>query len=787
MAFNIADLLDPTASVTESGKANAKLIPYENGDVRIVWIGEERERFNAYVKHLIEQAKEFYKPLYRKRARNKAAYETVGGKKEAIQLTLVRAFIGQQHAWLMNRLFSKAPMLSGRALGDEQTEIIIPPVMDQQTGEPKEEARIETITSVDAADGMADLVNYKWRYRLGMRAVFDAVLLEALQDGTFPAIARIVVTNGQPRRVKDNTLAQGKNAKGEDAQIVYHPEQRTIDSGERVQIKHIPGERFGKAPGPASIDESEWCWIEDEHPLSEIRRRLLAGLYDFGLGAKDQRSAEDQALFEQLAEMVLTGKARDPEPGDSKTASRPLREAHGENETLALDPRGKVGYHEFYCRWPILTEEEAAKPDPQIVMTEVVTDFCYDYGEQFCAWELPSWTGTRDIVDLFMRPRPGSYSGNSTGEDVAPYQRYMSQLFHLQIQTLVLQNQSAIFIQENSAAWTELERTARRVRPGFAYKITKPDDVQVLPLGKGVANLHEVITFLKELAQELALVTQWDTATAPLTRVTSGAFQQQQALAKMQPEYVYENVCDFVQRLALKYVQRLIQYGPSQHLPAFAQKTKAVIGNMLHLPRKMVTDADFALEVVATSDDETKANALAQASQVLDTMQKANAALVEGLAAITAPNMTPPQQRMGAKIIARSEEALGQVLKLIREDYANYIVTENDIEAMITSLHEMAQNLTPEGAEGGMVTAPQPADPNAPPPPAPPGPQAPPEPAVTVKYNVSLKGDLPPDQETAAAHVAGITAATGHAEPPPPAAPQGAAGVEPPPPKPPGT
>lgn len=777
------DIVDPTASVTEKGEPNARLVP-DGSYTRVEFTPEERKRFNEYVRLILEEGRRWYKPLLRKHAAALAAYEGLGSKKQAIQLSISRAMLNQAHAWLMNRCFSKLPqILTGQALGDHMFEVIIPPRENPQTGEIIEEAQIATVTATDEADGAADMLNYRWVHRIGIRALFDAWIKSGLQSGVLPALLKFNVNDDNLRLVTDNALKPLSKEDGSPAlndqgnvMIVRDQEARTVEGTEFTSWRHIPGERFMIEPGATSIDAAGWCSFEDEIKKRDLRRKVMSGQYTFGFPAKERRAKDEEQEFQSVAQMALsTARSQPAAESESRVGSKPTREAHGESSE-AFQPAATDSYFEFYTRWPILTADEvkaakAEKRKPKIVEMEIVVDYHLGIASMLGnPLKLPWWSGKRMVVDLFFQPRPGSYSGNSPGEDVAPYQRYLSQLFQLWIQSLIVQNQSACFLGTDAPAWSEIEKTGGRLKAGFVYRVNNAAEVQVIPLGKGAQGLQEAMNLLRQLANELGVYTQWDTGTGSLTRVTSGAFGQQQTLVKMQPEYMYENFCAAVSRLALMDLQGLIQFGPTQKIPPFAQKTRTVVENLFHLPRKMVTDAEITFSVAATADDETKQAALATAVQVLDTITKENQQVIEALGKVMQPGMIPQIQELAIRVIGRSEEALGQVLKHIREDYGHYIITEDIIRKMIAELHQMQAQISGGAGPGApeMAVAQQQAAQQPPPPPPPPAPEppSPPEPAKPpeIKYNIQLKADMPPTDEAGAAIIAGLRNA--HAQQP---------------------
>lgn len=687
---------DPTASLVEQSEANARIIPDEGGmHERVVFLGGERERIEQFLDLSIAKAKLDHSAAYTKRDTNKRAYEALSDKGENITLPWCRQMTNQQHAWLVNMAFSKDPLISCQAIGDSTYEIVI---------EGPEGYEKKTVTAADEATAIEALLNYKWKYRLPMRKVLSDWAMEGLQDGSFPAITKLIhdeykVTlkdRKAPYEATDtHTKTKRRNDKGQTIQIVNDPEARTIVKGESIQIINVPGEKLLKPISALDLQRSPWIAMETEESVSETRQKISLGKqrggYDFC------RPDEDPATEEEI-DFALHG-TENPEELPSRRASRAGKEV---SRLTEADPTAVNVVYETYFRWPILTESET----PEIVWTELVGYYHAKAKMLLGCWKLGTWNGERPFIDWFARQRPNAYSGTCPVEDVAPFQRYASNLFHLQVQNMVMRNVSVFFVRKGSASATFLK--GRKLKPGMVVEFDEPGDVESKPLGTPIESIANEITFLKSGAQEMSLVTQYDNATADLSRVTAGAFAQQQDLAKMQPELVYESFAAAISKLALMYVQWVIQYAPEQKLPTFDVKTDAIINGVLYLPRQMVTDAEFAFTVKATPRDETKEAEFQRDLQLAGQIQNANNALLGTLGAIMKPGIPPPFIDIGMRAIARGELALEAQLQNTRHDVSKYVIPQEVITNGILQLQQWQQQMMQQqammGGNGGQVS-----------------------------------------------------------------------------------
>jgi hypothetical protein len=674
-------LNDPTASLAESGEVNAVLAPDENGYyVRVIPTPEERERIKMYHQLMIAKMKEDYAPIFAKREQNKKAYEGLPEKGEAITIPVTRAMTNQQHAWLVNQVFSKDPIITCKPLGDVKFNITVSSAAGYQDKE---------LSGQDYARPIEQLIDHKWRTRLPMRKVIRDWAMEALQDGSTPALVKIIHEENSYRvggrkepfvKMDPATGQPYEDAKGQKVQIINSPEFRTIVSDETVQIVNVPGEDFMMPLGELDIQRSPIVTFRTEPTTSELRRQISTGKYNFMLPDEEEPTAE------QIEKVILGSKDTTDDP-----AKKPKRAAQQVDKRKEVNPLAAHVVYESYFRWPLLTE-----PGGDIEWMECVGEYHEGSGEMLCLYLLHTWNGKRPFKDWFMRQRPNSYSGTCTVEDVAPFQRYISQLFHLQVQNMVMRNVSVFFARKNSPSAQYLK--GRKLRPGMVIEFDEKDEVESKPLGTPIDSVSQEIAFLKGSAQEMALVTQYDNATADLGRVTAGAFQQQQDLAKQQPELVYQTFADAISSLALMYLQALIQYAPEQKLPNFGEESNAVIDNVLHFPRQMVMD-EFSLSVTATARDDTKAAEFQRDLQLTQQVSQANMQFMNIMGTIGKPGTPPQFIEMGIAMLQREEKMLENLFATTRYDASTFALKPETIRNAIMSLMQMQQQMQQMGAE----------------------------------------------------------------------------------------
>lgn len=697
-----ADQLDPSESLVESLTPNAMLVPDEFGlHQKIVWLGDERSRVEEHLSKQLTGTIDAYTQIWEKRAQNQAAYEGLSEKGEAITLPWSRSQVNQQHAWLMERVFSANPVISVRPLGDNKFQVV---VTERDEAGNILNAEPVSVSASDVADTMQRLIDYKWTVRLPMRKVLSDWAMEALTDGTVPAVVKLV-HDEQRRRIVQRAKPSVKmkdgqpvlNDSGRQILVVNAPEFSTIVDGESVHIVTVPGEDFMVPIGHIDHQRAPWCAMKTEPDVATARIKINSGAWDFCHPPGEEPSEEEIDSVLNAAEDL----SERPSKRSKKTTARVDRRR-------TTDPSATMEVYETFFRWPILQE---SAPDV-IEWVECVGDYHLKAKKLLNCTILDTWNGKRPFLDFFMRQRPNAYSGTCTVEDVAPFQRYASNLFHLQVQNMVMRNISVIMVRKGTSAATFLSKKSN-IRPGMVLQLDEMEDFKLSPLGTPIESIANEIVFLKNGAVEMGLSTQYDTATADLSRVTAGAFAQQQDLSKMQPKQVYSVFAERIAALALMYVQFLIQYAPEQVIPSFDPETDAIVDEILRLPRQMVTD-QFQFVLTATANDQTPEAQLQEDLVLGQQVMGANNFAMSVLGQIMLPKTPPEFSALGIFMINRSELMLASMFKNARRhDVNRFAMTDEMIRRAMMSLQMRAMQAAAAAQQPGGMNAGAGAIPNA--------------------------------------------------------------------------
>src|SRR6185503_16145333 len=349
--------LDPTASLVDSGKPNARIVADKyNLHQKIVFIDDEKSRVQTYLSRQIKKCSDDRENALTKRSKNIEAYEGIAGKGETITLPFSRQQANQQHAWLMDRVFSAEPTVSVLPLGDGVFHITTP---NPDTGIVED----VTVTYSEEADAIESLLHFKWSHRLPIRKVLSDWAMEGLQDGTFPAVLKIIhdeqrirIANRMlPFLSADETGTVKETPNGQPIQIINAPEYRTIVDGESVQIINVPGDDFLVPFGHTDIQKSPWIGMRMEPDTSTVRMKISSGEWDFCTDP-DEVDGDGKSVgpSDEDIERVLYS-AEDTTTDSTKRKKRVTERVDKRRE---LDPAKTHPVVEVNFRWPILTEDD---------------------------------------------------------------------------------------------------------------------------------------------------------------------------------------------------------------------------------------------------------------------------------------------------------------------------------------------------------------------------------------------------------------------------------------------
>jgi hypothetical protein len=406
---------------------------------------------------------------------------------------------------------------------------------------------------------------------------------------------------------------------------------------------------------------------------------------------------------------------------------------------VANDPQKRHDVREVWFFYPIKrTVETQAPPDPlavdelgqplppKTIQTDTIEirSLCGTLHVRSKTWlnlyVNPYWHGKRPYIPFFMRKRPHRFSGASSVGDIAPLQKLVSQIFHLQIQNGVQQNVKLFLIRNNTITWRWFEKRAGRVAPGDRVPFDDPTDVAPVQLGSPVQSMASEITFLSGEADRLAV--ERDYTDIP-GRTPAATMAQFESMAKMQPQAILRGIRRRISDAVVMYLQTVAQFHQYQTIPFLDPQTNSTVKKLIGFPRETIEN-HFAFDVTATGDDDTPQAKIEKTTLLLQQTDMANESTLKLMMIALDPMQPPPSRAFAKTLLVRREQLYGDLVQAQRPDWAKFAITEQMVVDMMMQADQIAQQqaLAQAGADNGQnVPPPGPGGALSGAPPGPPG------------------------------------------------------------------
>ena len=656
---------DLTSDEIHEDGLTGQLVNDENGYLKALFVKivEVNQTFAA----LIEKTLEDYKEIDARRQSNLDAHEGLPERGETIIIPIAKRDTNQQLAWVMTTLFSKKPIISIRPLEAGHIKLLS---LDDD-GNPTE---IEVSTE-DEAKALQDLVDFYLRDKVHFRRVLRAWATEIFRDGNRPPILKVV---HDPRDLpKRGALNVQRDTLGNLRVIVTEPVLKEVKDGCPTRIECVPAERFFLPLPYCDIQTAPFCFQEYELDTATVKSNLKSGKWDL-CGAE---------VDEEKIEQILAG-----------ASNREELEKIRKDGRSPLDPTKMHRMFEFWFFFPFAAgfDEDG---DPLVEWKSFCAPFHGSSKMMMTCYDNPHWTKMRPFFPGYMQQRPHSFTGWSTTENVAPFQRLISQLFHLQVQNMVMRNMSVIGVRDSSVTYKFLKKPSNKLRPGLVIPYEDESDFSMKPLGTPIDSMANEITFLNVEAEKVSVVTQFDRGQIP-NRTPAQTVSAIENLAKMQPAMQLDSIRETIGDCVKMYTQTLIQYAPTGITIPFRESTAAaLIARVINFPRELITE-QFAFEVTATADDMTPEAMFNQDMITSAKISEFNNEAMSIGAAIWKPDVPPPLIIVGTKMILGKRKITERMLKHANLNPDDYLPTEIEINAVPLELTSLAR-IAEEGVTNG--------------------------------------------------------------------------------------
>lgn len=663
---------------------------------RAVLTATAREALEPLYSKLIQATIKDHKELDRRRKLNFDAYDAQSDTDQMISIPVTKRDANQQIAWWLMTLFEPEHLMKTRALESGEIELVV-------TNE-QGETLLQTVTTEEEADAFEELIHWYYTYRIGMKKTVRTFVTGMAIDGNRPPVLK-VVHDAQTVKVGSPAIeTDPANPRLITSFSASSPTFKQVRDGEPVRIECLPGDSFFAPMGWCDIQRAPFVFQLYEESTATMQEKWTSGVYDLTRPDDAPAKKEDWEEILALAEDLEEGKRGKLNDG-----------------RIASDPQKMHQLAELWFDHPFFEKPGVA----------TWYRFCSVYhvkAKRFLnIYDNPLWMGKRPFREGIMQLRPHSFSGYSTVENAAPMQRLMSQLFHLQVQNMVMSNVKVFMVRRSTETYRFLTNPKNKLRPGLVIPYEEPDDIKTEPLGSAIGSMAAEIAFLNGEAEKMTVVTEHDRGQVQ-THTSGAAVAAVESLGKMQAAETLDLIREALADITKMFVQVLIQFSPEGIVIPFRDPTKkALIDRVIHFPREMITD-NFAFEVTASAADDTKQAQTEQALLLGKTVNEFNVSAMGIAGEAFLPGAPPPLVLFATKLLLGARNAAALLFKINKHDPRDYLPDEE----MITDIYPQLQAIQ-QAAEAARAAQPQ--------------------------IKVSLSGKLTPEQEVAAAAMQGIQGA----------------------------
>lgn len=715
---DLSTATDPIVELIDRKDVTAEiLLDPINGYDRVIPIPEVLDEMGAMYAQQIAQADIDWKPIFQEMMAAEKTYECRTDKDEVLTLPVAKRVVNQQVAWITNAILTKTPMIGIKPIDGGSYELPSEITGSQQVpgfeGQPDQPTfATQAVSAEDAAKLFEALLEYKWTECLPMGQIIEDTVL-AIHSGENPTFWRIDYDPKILHARKRKFTMVGEDKKNVQ---IYGVEDNDFVTRDAVKVYHESGYDY-TMPVTATDEQTSW-WLARRAPKTntEMWEAIKSRKYDFCLPADKNGKPEDEdELNAQIAGVFSF--AENLETEDIATLRAQIDNHVAAQPRLMHDVRVVDFFHPFLVKRADGTKaiEIHALIGELHVKSRKFLSICRNW----------SWTGRRLVVPFFRHRRPHRFSGMSGAGDVGPLQSLMSTIFNLQIQNMVNLNLKVFLIRENTATWRHLKKQGNQLRPGMLIPFEDPTDINPQHLGSPVESMAPHIAFLDQQAERLMVTSDFDLGVDIPGRTPAATVSQVESMAKMQPTAILRAIRRSIAKAAEFYLQTLAQFNAYETIPFLDPEKKQIVSKLVGFPREMIAN-HFSFHVTATGDEDSQQARFEKAGLLLKDIDEANAAGMQLMQTILDPtaDSKSPMKQVAMFFLLRRERTLAEKVKSFSLDTQHFVLTEDYIKKLIAE---------------------------APPPPPP---VPPPEQKPKVNVNVSLKADLPPDQESAIAQSA---------------------------------
>lgn len=645
---------------------------------RVVFTGEERDRFAAYLDERISSTLKEYIPIHQQMVEDLKTYDGVGAPGEIITITVAKADTNQQHAWLTNSLLSKKPYITATPLEAGEIQVL---TQDPATGA----ASVAMASTEELAQDYEDLFQHKLTESIPWESIIDSLAMDVLTYRHASWLGYEYDPRVRRAKVPDFSMIgpDGAAEPGEKQPIEIRGwKEITVPDGDPHRLVHKSGFSVFMPVQETDPETSPIIFEKDEMDSLSLRQKFSSGFFDFCL-PRAEKVAEDQ-----IKELLASA--------ENLEEDRPTGPLDAANRGLTVSPVDKHEVYRVYAYWPVksISMDEYGQQVEQIDVLDICAYF--HKGQRKLLKAVVNPYGERPYFPFFMQKRTHDFSGYSTVSNLAPYQKIISQIFHLQLQNKVMSNMNTFGVRSGSTSEEFFKNPDNKLKPGLVYPFDDESDIRSAPLGSPIGSTAEEIGYLGSIQEKLSVVTQYDRGFVP-GRTAAASISQTQELAKMQSAMILRRVRWGLARAIKFLAKRYAQFSPYGEFIPFKDPAKKKRTAVL-FPAEGIQN-QFSFAVTATAEDESREAEFQRDMMIKQNITADNQELAAILPVLSSPQVIqgPPSIR-GAlvKLVQRDQRALRQIIKGGRQDSDRYVITDIEIERMVAELEQMAQMPPPQ-------------------------------------------------------------------------------------------
>jgi len=686
---------DDTAEIIEDPEYG-----YDRVVPRADVIAEIEETFCA----AIADAERAWAEDRKKMMKNEAAYEGKGDPEDVLNMITIpvaKQIINQQTAWVANQILNQHPVITVKPLDDSSYQM---PSSVNNDGS----MITKPVKSVDAGKLYEAFLEYKLGRQDFGQLIDDTVY--ALGAGENPTFWKVEY---EPRTTMIKRRRYAKLTGTDNVVKILGPEDIAIPDGEAVKIKHIFSGNCLMPIDQHDIQRSPW--FSEKTPMStlDMWKDIKDGKINFALGPDAEPPLSSVAA-------VLDCETNVAEDETSRWLG--LIDQHVTSEPDRMHDVRTLWFYYPLRRTVRVGGEDGKSNSLQLVEIRSLCAKLHYPAQKLLALYVNPYPD-RPYEPFFIRKRPHRFSGTSPSEDLAPFQRLISQILHVQLQNAVQLNVKVFLVRKGSSTWRYLQKPEGKLRPGLIIEYDDPQDIKAEQLGAPVQSMYSEINYLTSQAQRLAV--EPDYSQIP-NRLPAATFAQNETQAKTQPQFILRAIRRPIARTIERYLKIVAQYHNYESVPFVDPETNQRVSRLISFPPE-VFEQHFAFEVTATGDEDSVGARVERGAMLLKETNVENEAALKLLALIMDPHMPAETKEPAVKMLVRLETLYGDILGAVRPDSGKFVMSEQFIRDVMSRV-----------------------------PPAPTPPPPPPAEPQPPKINIALSGQLPPEIVAAIVAMAGI-------------------------------